>query len=97
MLTIRQWNVAPGEYRVDEALVLFLYPPSEELGLTSPVGGRDGHRRPAEISNATLDLLRSPTIATEVSPPPGDVVPVPVRPPRKILRNPKKLPREVPQ
>ena len=96
MLTIRQWNVAPDEYRPGEALVLFLYPPSE-LGLTSPVAGKDGHRRPAEISNATLDLLRSSTVATENTPSSGDVEPVPVKPPRKIPRNPKKLPREVPQ
>ena len=43
-LTIREWTGlwAAGErYRVGERVLLFLYPPSQ-LGLTSPVAGREG-------------------------------------------------------
>ena len=58
MLTIRQWNAAADEYRIGESLVLFLHAPSAQLGLTSPVGGRTGHRRVDEVSPQQLDALR---------------------------------------
>ena len=68
-LTIRQWNAAPDEYRVGEELVLFLHAPSNELGLTSPVGGRAGHRRVEEVPDAVLEGLRSaPPTADAVEP-----------------------------
>ncbi len=58
-MTIRQWNVSADEYRIGEALVLFLYPPSEALGLTSPVGGPAGHRRVGDIPADVLEGLRT--------------------------------------
>lgn len=61
-ITVRQWNHAIDEYRVGESLVLFLYAPSGALGLTSPVGGRAGHRRVDEIPAQWLDSLREPVI-----------------------------------
>lgn len=59
LLTIRQWNVAPDEYRLGESLVLFLHAPSSELGFTSPVGGRAGHKRVDEVATEVLDSLRT--------------------------------------
>lgn len=56
--TIRQWKVAGAEYRVGEALVLFLHAPSEELGITSAVGGHSGHRRVDEVPAEFLNSLR---------------------------------------
>ncbi|MGH9523217.1 MAG: hypothetical protein ACRD3E_11870 [Terriglobales bacterium] len=70
VLTIRQWNAAADEYRIGESLVLFLHLPSSQLGLTSPVGGRAGHRRVDEVSPQFLDALRAP----------GEPRIVPVRP-----------------
>ncbi len=70
-LTIRQWNVADDEYRVGESLVLFLYPPSDGLGLTSPVSGRAGHQHPEDISaddlNAFRVLTKSATTTTSAT------------------------------
>jgi hypothetical protein len=64
-LTIRQWNVAPDEYRVGETLVMFLHAPSDGLGLTSPTGGRSGHRRVEEVPAEALNALRAmPNSAT---------------------------------
>ena len=59
-LTIRQWTGVVDEYRAGETLLLFLYAPSGELGLTSPVGGRSGHRRAEEFPAEVLDTLRTP-------------------------------------
>lgn len=60
MLTIRQWNAAADEYRLGESLVLFLHAPSTQLGLTSPVGGRAGHKRVDEVPREVLTALRAP-------------------------------------
>ena len=65
MLTVRQWNATADEYRVGEELVLFLHLPSNELGLTSPVAGRAGHRRVEEVPAEVLQSLRSVHPAAE--------------------------------
>ena len=69
-LTIRQWSGAADEYRIGESLALFLYAPSGELGLTSPVGGRAGHRRVEDIPADVWNGLRSST-PTVTTPSPG--------------------------
>ena len=74
-LTIRQWNVAADEYRLGEALVLFLYAPSDELGLTSPVSGPAGHRSAEELSADGLDELYLTPMATPVAPPSTSTAP----------------------
>jgi len=81
-LTIRQWNVAADEYRVGEELVMFLYAPSEDLGLTSPVGGRAGHRRVEEISADALNRLRTAARSVNNSPPASSSPQRPARPAR---------------
>src|SRR3954471_20922668 len=71
MLTIRQWQVGADEYRVGESLVLFLHR-SSDLGLSSPVGGRGGHRRPEEVPSdllATLHSAQSEASVTPIDPP----------------------------
>ena len=80
-MTIRQWNVAPEEYRVGEVLLLFLHKPSE-LGFTSPVGGNAGHRRMEEVPADLLNSLhteRSATAETSANPPQR-----PTRPSRSV-------------
>ena len=83
-LTIRQWNVSAEEYRIGETLVLFLHAPSDGLGLTSPVGGRAGHRRVEDVPAEFLNSLRS-------APKPAPIAPVlpssPQRPPRPSRAN----------
>ncbi len=72
-LTIRQWNPSSDEYRVGETVILFLHAPSDGLGLTSPVGGRAGHRRLDDVPAEFLNSLRTtakPTIAPVPSSPP---------------------------
>lgn len=74
-LTIRQWNVANEEYRAGETLLLFLYEPSE-MGITSPVGGRAGHRRAEEVSVEVLNGLRgapSPLISAPLAAPETEI------------------------
>jgi|SRR6185312_14221738 len=79
MLTIRQWSTAPDEYRVGESLILFLHSPSTQLGFTSPVGGRAGHKRVDEVTPEFLNSLR-----TVVAP---RIVPVrPVAPAKRLPR-----------
>lgn len=86
MVTIRQWNHDVDEYRIGESLVLFLYAPSDTLGLTSPVAGRAGHRRPDEVPTQVLDSLREPAVRE---------APAPITPRALPRRPPKKLPRRM--
>ena len=81
-LTIRQWNGVAEEYRVGESLVLFLYAPSGELGLTSPVGGRAGHRRVDEVPAEVLNALRTPPPTVTVASPAANAPQLPTRPAR---------------
>lgn len=81
-LTIRQWNAADDDYRVGETILLFLYAPSDELGLTSPVGGPAGHRRLEEVPPEVLDRLRTARSLAPGSPPPADPPRRPARPAR---------------
>ena len=56
-LTITEWDglwTAGDRYRVGENLLLFLYPPSGDLGLTSIVGGSSGRIAPSELSLADV-------------------------------------------
>lgn len=85
-VTIRQWSAAADEYRVGESLVLFLYTPSDALGLTSSVGGRAGHRRVDEVSAQFLDSLREPAVSEVPETLPETIQPRPLRkrPPKKV-------------
>ncbi len=83
-LTIRQWNVSSDEYRVGETLVLFLHAPSDGLGLTSPVGGRAGHRRVEDVSVEFLNGLRTAPKPATARPVPSSS---PQRPPRPSRPN----------
>jgi len=67
-LTIVEWDAlwTSGErYRVGESLVLFLYAPSGELGLTSPVGGRQGR---ISVQQAVKATERPLAVGREVRP-----------------------------
>jgi len=93
-VTIRQWHSGPDEYRVGESLVLFLYAPSDESGLTSPVGGKLGHHRPSEILPEMLQELREPPAAENATP--TEVLPlVAPRRPKKLPPRRDSRPREV--
>src|SRR4051794_10399434 len=78
-LTVRQWNVRAAEYRVGETLILFLHAPSEELGLTSPVGGRAGHRRVDEVSPELVNSIRCARVAAAAVPSSGEQLQRPAR------------------
>jgi hypothetical protein len=60
LLTIAQWDDASAgaPYRVGQAVVLFLYPPSGELGLTSTVAGPLG-QVPLEDFAIALEAARA--------------------------------------
>ncbi len=73
LLTITQWEGADAGYRPGEAVVLFLYPPSGELGLTSTVGGQLG-RVPAEQAETALAAAREARMCGAAGP---DIVPDP--------------------
>ena len=71
LLTINEWDgpwSSGDRYRVGENLLLFLYPPSGRLGLTTTVGGERGRLRAADsgISIATVALAIG---ETPISPP----------------------------
>jgi len=56
ILTISEWAglwTSGDRYRIGETVVLFLYPPSDELGLTTTVSGPSGH---IPLSEVTLPL-----------------------------------------
>ena len=60
-LTISEWDGlwhAGDRYRVGEHLLLLLYPPSGELGLTTPVGGELGRLRAADSRLSIAALAR---------------------------------------
>ena len=60
-LTIREWDGlwhAGDRYRVGEHLLLFLYPPSGDLGLTTTVGGEQGRIRVADSQLSIAALAR---------------------------------------
>ncbi len=58
VLSINEWDHGSPlpPYRTGERLLLFLYPPSGELGFTSPVGGGEGRVR-GEQSDAVLAAI----------------------------------------
>ena len=60
-LSVSEWDglwTSGDRYRVGEDLLLFLYPPSGELGLTTPVGGEQGRIRAADSQLSIAALAR---------------------------------------
>lgn len=60
-LTISEWDglwKAGDRYRVGETLLLFFYPPSGDLGLTTTVGGKLGRISPADSPLSIAALAR---------------------------------------
>jgi hypothetical protein len=60
-LTTMQWDAPANapEYRIGEELGLLLYPPSGELGFTSPVGGHRGRLRVEEYNRLVAMLSQT--------------------------------------
>ena len=88
-LTIAEWDglwIAGDRYRVGEDLLLFLYPPSPGLGLTTTVGGTRGR---ISLAGSQLSMAAvAQQIAGGDSPPAAvHSMPVPTRDPRGGGRN----------
>jgi hypothetical protein len=86
-LTINEWDglwTAGDRYRVGENLLLFLYPPSGELGLTTTVGGAHGRISLAESVLSIAEVERQ--IGEDESSPPVLDLPKSRRPQRLPLR-----------
>ncbi|MBZ5630085.1 MAG: hypothetical protein LAO06_14595 [Acidobacteriia bacterium] len=82
-LIISEWDglwTAGDRYRVGENLLLFLYPPSGDLGLTTPVGGEQGRISPADSQLSIADVARQLADATPAALPEK---PQPTRPPQR--------------
>lgn len=70
ILTISEWAglwTARDRYRVGETVILFLYPPSDVLGLTTTVNGQGGHVSLGEVT-LPLSSLLSDSPADPVAP-----------------------------
>lgn len=70
-LTINEWDAlwtGANRYRPGERLLLFLYPPSGSLGLTSTVGGERGRIR---VSESRLSIA---SVARQIADPYGSTV-----------------------
>jgi hypothetical protein len=84
-LTISEWDglwTSGDRYRVGENLLLFYYPPSGELGLTTTVAGASGRISLAECELSLADVARQ--IAGELPSEPS--TPKPIRPRRQSPR-----------
>jgi hypothetical protein len=88
-LTISEWGglwTSGDRYRVGEDLLLFLYPPSGDLGLTTTVAGTRGRISLANSALSMAALARQiasePTVAVHPDPFPHN----PIRPPRPPVR-----------
>ena len=71
VLTISEWAglwTMGDRYRIGETLVLFLYPPSDELGLTTTVSGPRGHVPLSEVALPLSSLLNDCTNDSAASP-----------------------------
>jgi hypothetical protein len=84
LLTINEWDslwTAGDRYRAGENLLLLLYPPSGELGLTTTVAGERGRMRAGDAPIPLADL------ACEPARPPvaDDPTPLPPGNPRRFL------------
>ncbi|HEX9120658.1 MAG TPA: hypothetical protein VF840_08980, partial [Terriglobales bacterium] len=83
-LTISEWDglwTSGDRYRVGENLLLFLYPPSGDLGLTTTVAGTRGRislaDSPLSMAAVARQIASEPTLAVPTAPPPHN----PIRPP----------------
>jgi hypothetical protein len=68
-LTISEWDglwTAGDRYRVGENLLLFLYPPSGDLGLTTPVAGGQGR---ISLVDSQLSIAAVARQLADVTPP----------------------------
>ncbi|MFI5111224.1 MAG: hypothetical protein ACHP9S_00245 [Terriglobales bacterium] len=88
-LTISEWDglwTSGDRYRVGEDLLLFLYPPSGNLGLTTTVAGTRGRislaDSPLSMAAVALQIAGEPTPDVTPNPPPHN----PIRPPRPPVR-----------
>ena len=84
-LTIREWDglwTSGDRYRVGENLLLFLYPPSGDLGLTTTVAGPRGRislaNSPLSVAAVARQIAGEPTLTVPTDPTPHN----PIRPPR---------------
>lgn len=88
-LTFREWDglwASGDRYRVGERLLLFLYSPSGDLGLTSTVAGTRGRislaNSPLSIAAVALQIADDPSRGVTPDPSPQE----PARPPRPPAR-----------
>jgi hypothetical protein len=88
-LTFSEWDglwTSGDRYRVGEDLLLFLYPPSGNLGLTTTVAGTRGRislaDSPLSMAAVALQIAGEPTPDVTPNPPPHN----PIRPPRPPVR-----------
>ena len=87
--TISEWDglwTSGDRYRVGEDLLLFLYPPSGDLGLTTTVAGTRGRislaNSPLSMAAVALQIADQPSLGVPPDPPPQQ----PIRPPRPPVR-----------
>jgi hypothetical protein len=76
-LTVSEWDglwISGDRYRVGEDLLLFLYPPSGALGLTTTVGGSRGRISLADSQLSMAD------VAQQIADEPPLATPVPSKP-----------------
>jgi hypothetical protein len=88
-LTISEWDglwTSGDRYRVGEDLLLFLYPPSGNLGLTTTVAGTRGRislaGSPLSMTAVARQIAGEPTPGVTPDIPPHN----PIRPPRPAAR-----------
>ena len=84
-LTISEWDglwTCGDRYRVGEDLLLFLYPPSADLGLTTTVAGTRGRISLADSQLSIADVARQLADEPSASAPPVHSKPTPIQPPR---------------
>jgi hypothetical protein len=88
-LTISEWDglwTSGDRYRVGEDLLLFLYPPSGNLGLTTTVAGTRGRislaNSPLSMAAVALQIADDPSLGMTPDAPPQK----PIRPPRPPVR-----------
>jgi hypothetical protein len=88
-LTFSEWDglwASGDRYRVGEDLLLFLYPPSGDLGLTTTVAGTRGRislaNSPLSMAAVARQIASEPTLAVPTDPSPHN----PIRPSRPPVR-----------
>jgi hypothetical protein len=91
LLTVSEWDrlwTSGDRYRVGEELLLFLYPPSESLGLTSTVAGTRGRISladwPLSMPDVAQQIADEPSLGVPPEPSPHN----PVRSSRPSARAP---------